>query len=506
MALIILNKTLDEATLTGGAEILASGGGLPRRITSYRRTWVNASGGTLGNFGVASNKLIACPILWHPTSEKFFVMWIDINANTRVKRIDLATLSVDMIPTDGTTLTKTTGARHMFMHQGELCLHNYHTVGNNGGLAIFDPDDLDSYRHIACPLDYPQWSVPAPDGTIYFGYTNGDWYKHNFSTGIGDGGNPISGPTMSAGMGILDSDGTGMLLVGQSIAGYTGASASGTPVVAINANLIDGEPMFSAGIEPQPYAVAAAHFNPHASVGEEWTYVVSSQGGTTYNSQLQRAKITSQVATKHIHLGNVPWLGLGGWTVHSIGIGVSPTYAGDKKYIAWTVTGRGHPDKTGYLQADIRRRTIQRASWAWTVASGTYPGGLTIKSVDMPGDLPLDDVGYDALASDVVEADYADLVTCTCYWSIDGGSRTEFNPGTPMTVVVDADSVFTVDVDMFDWTPVSEQPWVAGTAGEGPTVVADDPAATVYTDRWLNSQKSTVGSTNTPNGRARIIL
>ena len=82
-----------------------------------------------------------------------------------------------------------------------------------------------------------------------------------------------------------------------------------------------------------------------------------------------------------------------------------------------------------YLKFKIRQMTQQKASWSWTATASVYPNGIEVKNVQLPGHLPINAPSYALKDTDVMDADVADLQPCRCWYSIDGGSRTEFNPG-----------------------------------------------------------------------------
>lgn len=142
------------------------------------------------------------------------------------------------------------------------------------------------------------------------------------------------------------------------------------------------------------------------------------------------------------------------------------------------------------------RLGTQRARWAKTFTAGTFPSGVTLKGVAVPGAL-----GREQDATD-------DLRKARCYYSLDGGStRTEFAPGQMnLAVAVASGATLTLDVDInTEAKPTQIPPWVGGAAGEGVSLVYDDPAATVYVDRPVSGISGSAAAVGSVTGAAVII-
>jgi hypothetical protein len=106
-----------------------------------------------------------------------------------------------------------------------------------------------------------------------------------------------------------------------------------------------------------------------------------------------------------------------------------------------------------------------RASWQLE-----FKTAATIKGFSIPGSLGRDQ----------------DLTTderkITCFYSIDGGTRVEFIPGQMnLDIAIVAGEIVRLDADFISTGTLGvNDPWIGGSAGEGPSVVYDgDPIDTV---------------------------
>lgn len=112
----------------------------------------------------------------------------------------------------------------------------------------------------------------------------------------------------------------------------------------------------------------------------------------------------------------------------------------------------------GLLRLDKR---TQRAQW-----SRLFSSAATLKFILLPGSL-----------GNERDASFDDRKT-RAYYSLNGVDFTEFTPGAPLSVAITAGQTLTVRADMTTWAkPTGTPPWIGGDAGEGPTVLYEEPEA-----------------------------
>ena len=144
--------------------------------------------------------------------------------------------------------------------------------------------------------------------------------------------------------------------------------------------------------------------------------------------------------------------GASGWTQKQM-----PSFSSDGNYMAIM----NSVPATGTYRGLIIRRSTHRARWSWA------PGGpVTVQYLLVPGGL--------CRTQDASN----DLRKARCYYSLNGGvDRTEFTPGSPISVAVSSTQTLTIDVDMENWQHLDRvAPWVGGDAGEGITFLYTDSA------------------------------
>ncbi len=135
-------------------------------------------------------------------------------------------------------------------------------------------------------------------------------------------------------------------------------------------------------------------------------------------------------------------------------------YSDDGRYAAFFTANAA---KTQLDAIRVTNVQTQRARFAQAFASD-----VTLAQIVVPGK---HGNHYDGGTS-------TDLRKTRFYYSFDGGSnRTEFTPGSPLSVAITTGQTLTVDVDFnLAEKPAGNAPYVGGDAGEGITIEWDDPA------------------------------
>ncbi|MFP3947099.1 MAG: YncE family protein [Longimicrobiales bacterium] len=146
----------------------------------------------------------------------------------------------------------------------------------------------------------------------------------------------------------------------------------------------------------------------------------------------------------------------------------------------------------------------QKATWTKTFAAGSFPQGVTLKGIGVPGALGREFWGDTDRTPGVETSE--DTLRTKIFYRIDGGSQVEIEPGQMnLDVAISADSELTLEVEMDGGAGAgSNRPvWIGGDSGEGPYLVYDDPAATTFVEVPVASLSGSLGG-QTPDGDLTI--
>lgn len=419
MALQVQALDLDEATLSGGAQLASSGGGLPARITTETNKVLEIFSSDNGG-----------GVIFDPDNAH---IWVTDNT-TSLRKVAIADGS-----TAQTVVLASAGAG-LFRFDGLIF------YVSTAGSVVYSVDfATGTPTSISCPVSNQAKCIRVP------GTTDLLWVKGGGVSGSGQ----ISEFTISTGVA------TGRTLGG---AGSWDMWALGSSIY------------YTDGITIEKVAEA------DLASEETWTRLGQSFSSAGYGDGLRAFTLdpdgkplwrdnagyvdrwTTAGALDQRVLWNAPELGSTGESPSTRYYRPFLAFSDDGRYLAF----RAYPAAAdGNKAIHVVNVQDQRARFEWT------PGAaVTLESFLIPG-------CFSNERGTVVGTAY-DFRKIRFYYSLDGGGTpVEFTPGQPdLDVAISAVQTLTIDVDMNVWekTP-GPDPYVGGDAGEGITIIYDDGIA-----------------------------
>lgn len=451
MALQVDSLTLDEATLSGGARIAAAGSGLPRRVTTQAPVTYRVGHQYAG-------------VIWDPDGAH---VWVTNFSPSRIRKVNIATgtatdfsiaaggfMGISRIPGNTT---------HFFVCE-------YVSAGPPGKLhkvAFATGAIAATYTMIAGRRATSVAPSSDPDLVWFADLTSLSTVReYRLSTQTETGRSAPIGVNNIFGV-VASSDGAYYYLTTASLV---------AKVNALTNALVTSWSLNSS------FQAGAAGTGDAAYMQTRWSAPLSD--GTVL-TMTDRGTVDSPNYSGTTYAGVSGWKRImtlwpeAGSPGIPFGIGSElrgPWLAEDDQgdYLAFLT--RGAPTSDNVSDGlRIMRRSTQRARWSQTFASP-----VTLKGIAVPG---LYGGGMDGSA---------DLRRGLVYYAVNGGARVAYSPGTPL----DIDSVTSVVVDADlspNWLmPVGPAPYVGGDAGEGITLLYDDPAATLYAPQVVTRYRGRV--------------
>lgn len=427
MAIVRTRKTLADATPTGGARVVASGSGLPQRITTAADT-------VLAGISELRGGVVFDPDGLH--------VWVNLRTTGAIQKIRIS---------DGATITNLSGLttpENLSRALGSTKAYSGNTTQAYqvdlvaGTLNTFTNPVANSY-HVVEGSAGKAW---ARTGNAAAGvYT-----EFTLATGV------ATGRTIASSWDMVY-DATNNKLFALKSNGSVEKINEGTLAVELTwaapSTTVHGIPFYGNTFRALVVDSARRPIVMDTSTGHAYRYDAAS------------AVLDRRFLVAAAELGTPPGSTIGAARFQRQFM----AFSDDDSRVCWLQANSTGGSISDTLDVRVVNIATQRARWSLPV--GGNP--VTVQEITA---FTMGNAQFTVDAPPVGQATAHDWRQAKWYYSIDAGARTQFCPGDDLAIAVGAGSTLNVDVDFqrLDTPMIGAAPFVGGTSGTGIGVVWDD--------------------------------
>lgn len=427
MALIRTRKSLASATLSGGARLVASGGGFPARIT------------TAADIVLAGATELRGGVVFDPDG---LHVWCNRRASGSFVKLRIS---------DGTTIATlaATSPENLSRGLGSTKAYSCNTT------TIYEIDlNTATLATYTSPVGSSYHCVQGSAGKAWVRTGNaaaGVYNEVTLATGI------ATGRTIAASWDLAYDSTNGKLF----------ALKSNGSVERITESTLAVELTWTA-----PATVGHAlpgYGNAFRALGLDSSrrpIVFDTDTSSAYRYQAAANALDARVFVGMNEAGHPPGATIGAARFQRRAL----AFSDDDSQVAWLQLNSAGASVTDALDVRIVKAGTQRARWAVANAGDA----VTVKEITAGGAMGNNWWNVDAPPAGMATSQ--DMRRTRWFWSTNGGAaRTEFAPGDDLSIALAGGGTLTVDADMQNWDRMLlAPPFVGGTSGEGIGVIWDD--------------------------------